>query len=169
MITRILIENYMSHARTVIEPAGGLTVIVGPNNCGKSAIASALQTLCGDHDGDFMVRHGEKSCQVTVETDDGHTITWRRIKGKVSYVLDGVEIHRASRGNVPDDLHTLLRLPKVLHPNGEREFDVHFAHQKAPIFLIDKESDTAAFFSTASDAEKLLEIQKCHKNKVTQA
>ena len=43
MITRITLENYMSHARTVIEPAGGLTVIVGPNNCGKSAIASALR------------------------------------------------------------------------------------------------------------------------------
>jgi hypothetical protein len=167
MITRIVLENYMSHARTVIEPSAGLTVIVGPNNCGKSAIASALQTLCGDHEGDFMVRHGEKSCQVTVETEDGHSITWRRIKGKVSYVLDGVEVHRANRGNLPDDLHTLLRLPKVLHPNGEREFDVHFAQQKSPIFLIDKESDTAAFFSTASDAEKLLEIQKLHKNKVT--
>ena len=51
--------------------------------------------LCGDHDGDFMFRHGEKSCQVSVETDDGHTITWRRIKGKVSYVLDAVEVHRA--------------------------------------------------------------------------
>src|SRR6266550_1674368 len=109
MITRITLENYMSHAKTVIEPAPGLTVILGPNNCGKSAIASALQTLCGDHDGDFMVRHG-------------------------------VEIHRANRGNLPDDLHTLLRLPKVLHPNGEKEFDVHFAHQKSPIFLIDKES-----------------------------
>jgi hypothetical protein len=169
MITRITLENYMSHATTVIEPARGLTVILGPNNCGKSAIASALQTVCGDHDGDFMLRHGQRSCQVSVETDEGHTIIWRRIKGKVSYVLDGVEIHRANRGNLPDDLHTLLRLPKVLHPNGEKEFDVHFAHQKSPIFLIDKESDTAAFFSTASDAEKLLEIQKLHKSKVTDA
>src|SRR3954453_10828286 len=138
MITRIVIDNYMSHAHTVIEPAAGLTVIVGPNNCGKSAIVSALQTLCGDHDGDFMVRHGEKSCSVTVDTDDGHTITWRRIKGKVSYVLDGEEVHRASRANLPDQLHEFLRLPKVLHPSGDKEFDVHFGGQKSPIFLIDK-------------------------------
>ena len=169
MITRILLDNYMSHARTVIEPAAGLTVIVGPNNCGKSAIVSALQTLCGDNDGDFMVRHGEKGCQVTVETEDGHTVTWRR-KGKtVSYVLDGVEVHRVGRGNLPDDLQTLLRLSKVRHPNGKDEFDVHFADQKSPIFLIDREADTAAFFSTASDAEKLLEMQKRHKDKVRDA
>src|SRR5688572_19125016 len=97
MITRIVLENYMSHGRTVIEPAAGLTVLVGPNNCGKSAVVSALQTVCGDHDGDFMVRHGEKSCQVTVETSDGHSVTWRRVKGKVSYVIDGREVHRTGR------------------------------------------------------------------------
>jgi exonuclease SbcC len=169
MITRIILDNYMSHARTVIEPAPGLTVILGPNNCGKSAIVSALQTLCGDNDGDFMVRHGEKTCQVTVETDDGHTIAWRRKSKSVSYVLDGVEVHRVGRGNLPDNLNALLRLPKVNHPNGEKQFDVHFGDQKSPIFLIDRESDTAAFFSTASDAEKLLEMQKRHKDKVRDA
>jgi exonuclease SbcC len=168
MITRITLENYMSHARTVIEPAAGLTVLVGPNNCGKSAVVSALQTVCGDHAGDFMVRHGEKACQVTLETDDGHVVTWRRIKGKVSYVIDGTEVHRVGRGNLPDGLDEILKLCKVEHPNGDKEFDVHFGNQKLPIFLIDQEGDAAAFFSTASDAEKLLEVQKKHKEKVTQ-
>lgn len=61
----------MSHAKTVIEPAEGLTVLVGPNNCGKSAVVSALDTLCNNPTGDYMVRHGEKEVRVTVETDDG--------------------------------------------------------------------------------------------------
>jgi exonuclease SbcC len=169
MINRIILENYMSHARTVIEPAQGLTVLVGPNNCGKSAVVSALQTLCGDNAGDFMVRHGERVCQVTVETDDGHTITWRRKGAAVMYVIDGREIHRSGRGNLPDDLHEHLRLPKVEASGSEERFDVHFALQKSPIFLIDNEGRAAAFFSTSSDAERLLEVQKRHKAKVAEA
>jgi energy-coupling factor transporter ATP-binding protein EcfA2 len=169
MIKRITLENYMSHARTVIEPAAGLTVLVGPNNCGKSAVVSALQTLCGDNAGDFMVRHGERVCQVTVETDDGHEITWRRKGQAVMYVIDGREIHRSGRGNLPDDLHEHLRLPKVEAGATGEPFDVHFALQKSPIFLIGPENEgrAAAFFSTSSDAERLLEVQKLHKAKVT--
>jgi hypothetical protein len=31
MIRKIVLENYMAHVRTVIEPAQGLTVLIGPN------------------------------------------------------------------------------------------------------------------------------------------
>lgn len=165
MIRRIILENYMSHAHTELELADGLTVLVGPNNCGKSAVVSALQTLCGDNAGDFMVRHGQRTCSVIVETDDGHSIVWRRRGAAVSYVIDGREIARSGRGNLPDDLHEHLRLPKVQPAQGGEPFDVHFGGQKEPIFLIDSESRAAAFFSTCSDAEKLLEIQKRHKQK----
>src|SRR5437868_12245115 len=100
MIKRILLENYMSHPRTEIEPAAGLTVLVGPNNCGKSAVVSALQTLCNNASGDYMVRHDEKEVRVTVETDDGHTLTWKRRGTVVSYVIDGRDVHRL-RGGIP--------------------------------------------------------------------
>src|SRR5437016_5867438 len=137
MIRRIVLENYMSHSRTVIEPAAGLTALVGPNNCGKSAVVSALLSLCGDTPGDFMVRHGESLCSVTVETDDGHTIIWRRKGGAVSYIIDGTVVDRVGRGNLPDHLHEHLRLAKVAPSGGGEPFDVHFGLQKSPIFLID--------------------------------
>src|SRR5688572_25204077 len=111
MIRRIVLENYMSHANTVIEPVEGLTVLVGPNNCGKSAVVSALLTVCGENDGDFMVRHGEKHARVTVETAEGDVIVWQR-KGKApSYAINGRDVHRVGRGNLPDDLQPLLKLP----------------------------------------------------------
>ena len=78
MIRRITLENYMSHARTVIEPADGLTVLVGPNNCGKSAVVSALQTVCGQHAGDFMVRHGQKVCRITIELPESMSLKDKR-------------------------------------------------------------------------------------------
>ena len=171
MIRRITLENYMSHARTVIEPAAGLTVLAGPNNCGKSAVISALMSLRGDGEqaGDFMLRHGEKLCSVTVETDDGHTIIWRRKKASVSYVIDGVEIHRIGRGNLPDKLPETLRLPLIEPANSGKRFDLHFGLQKEPIFLIDSESDAARFFSASNDAERLLQMQQLQKERVKSA
>jgi exonuclease SbcC len=151
----------MSHARTVIEPSAGLTVLIGPNNCGKSAIVSALETLARDTRGDFMVRHGEKLCSVTVETDDGHTITWKR-KKSVSYEIDGREVHRVT----PDDLHEHLRLPLVTSDRNNDEFEIHFGQQKSPIFLLNEpDSRPATFFSASSDAGRLLEIQDRHRDK----
>lgn len=164
MIQRIVLENFMSHARTEIEPARGLTVLIGPNNCGKSAVVSALQTLCSNITGDFMVRHGEKECRVTIETDDGHSVTWRRLRGAVSYLIDGREV---PRGVTPDDLHQVLRLPKVVSEDGKDQFDIHFGTQKSPIFLLDESERRAAmFFASSSDAEYLMRMQKRHQEKV---
>jgi DNA repair exonuclease SbcCD ATPase subunit len=167
VIRRIILENYMAHQRTVIEPAAGLTVLVGPNNCGKSAVVHALQTLCYNKPADFAVRHGEKEASVTVETDDGHVIIWRRKKGVVSYLIDGREVGRLGQGGVPDDLHQILRMPRI-DPSNETAspFYVHFGLQKAPIFLLDDPPGRAAtFFASSSDAEKLLEMQKRHREK----
>lgn len=164
MIRRIVLENFMSHSRTEIEPARGLTVLIGPNNCGKSAVVSALQTLCSNITGDFMVRHGEKECRVTIETDDGHSVTWRRNRGAVSYLIDGREV---PRGVTPDDLHEALRLPKVVSEDGKDQFDIHFGSQKSPIFLLDDtERRAAMFFASSSDAEYLMRMQKRHQEKV---
>jgi exonuclease SbcC len=168
MIRRIVLENFMSHVRTEIEPARGLTVLIGPNNCGKSAVVSALQTLCSNIPGDFMLRHGAKECSVTMETDDGHSVTWRRKKsGTVSYLIDGREVPRAV---TPDDLHEVLRLPKVVSDDGKDQFDIHFGSQKSPIFLLDEtERRAALFFASSSDAEYLMRMQKRHQEKVREA
>jgi exonuclease SbcC len=168
MITRIELTNFMSHAHTVIEPASGLTVLVGPNNCGKSAIVAALQILCGNDNSTYVMRHGEKECSVRVTTDDGHEIEWRRKKSP-SYVIDGTEFSRLTKGGYPDELHQALRLPKAQAGEGV-EFDVHFGTQKDPIFLLRNPSaDAAKFFASSSDAIRLVEMQKRHKDKHAEA
>lgn len=169
MIRRITLKNFMSHRETEIIPAQGLTVLVGDNNCGKSAVVTALLTLCGNLSGDFMVRHGESECSVTVETNDGHSVQWRRIKRKNSYVIDGGEpIDRLGRGGVPDDLHKVLKLPMV-DASGST-FDIHFGEQKQPIFLLDKTaSNRAAFFASSSDTVKLIEMQTLHRSNIKEA
>lgn len=166
MIRHIELINFMCHPHTVIDPAEGLTVLAGPNNCGKSAVVVALRTLCENIRGDFMVKHGESDCRVRVETDDGHELEWRRQSGTVSYKVNGREIHRL-QGSTPDDLHVLLRLPKVSSPKEGDSYDVHFARQKSPIFLLDQPGgDAARFFASSSDAALLMKMQEKHKEKV---
>jgi exonuclease SbcC len=168
MLKRIELINFMAHAHTVIEPAAGLTVLVGPNNCGKSSIVAALQILCHNDNSTYVIRHGEKECAVVVETDDGHVVEWRRKKSP-SYLIDRKEFDRLKDVGVPAELHAALRLAPVEAAKGE-EFDVHFAEQKSPIFLLNESGSTAAnFFASSSDAVKLVEMQALHKTRLAEA
>ena len=115
MLKRIELTNFMSHRHTVLDLAPGLTVLVGPNNCGKSAVVAALQILCHNENSTYVLRHGEKECSIRVETDDGHVIEWRRKKtGGPYYVIDGKPYDRLSAGGMPhEELNRVLRLPMV--------------------------------------------------------
>ena len=135
MITRIELKNFMSHQHTVIEPARGLTVISGPNNCGKSAIVTALQILCYNDESTFVTRHDEKECSITVSTHDGHEIQWQRNKNKsTKYIIDGQQYDRLGRGGTPDVLHEILGIRRVDCDN--QDFDVHFGAQKQPVLSL---------------------------------
>ncbi len=158
----------MSHSRTVIEPANGLTVLIGPNNCGKSAVVTALQILAHNANSTYVRRHDEKTCEVIVETDDGHEVKWSRSKnGSPRYEIDGQEYDRL-KGQVPPQLHAALRLPKVA--SDKEEFDIHFGEQKEPVFLLNDTGKAAAqFFASSSDAIRLVEMQAKHKTRILQS
>ena len=163
MIKRIELINFMSHPRTVIEPAAGLTVLVGPNNCGKSAVVTALQILCQNENSTYVVRHGEKEASVIVETEDGHVVEWHRKANSPRYVIDGETFDRLG-GNLPPEVHKALRMPMV------DDFDVHFGEQKDPVFLLnEKGAKPAQFFASSSDAHRLVEMQGLHRQRTGDA
>ena len=165
MLRKIILENFMSHGRTEIDLAPGLTVLTGPNNCGKSAVVAALQTLATNGRTTHVTRHGQQVCRITVETDDDHTIVWERNKNTVKYNLDGEDIHRVGT-SIPDSLHDLLRLDRVHADLGKttHEYDIHFGQQKSPVFLLDETGSRAAsFFASSSDAARLVEMQHVHR------
>lgn len=168
MIKRIELKNFMSHEHTVLEPAAGLTVLIGPNNVGKSAVIAALQILCSNDNSTYVTRHGAKECSVTIETDDGQTVTWKRKKSP-SYLINDQNFDRLARNGVPDKLHDVLKMGRVEASNGDA-FDIHFGAQKSPIFLLDQSGATAArFFASSSDAIKLVAMQQRHKEQVRDA
>lgn len=168
MIKRIELINFMSHEHTVIEPAAGLTVLAGPNNCGKSAVVTALQVLCHNDNSTYVLRHEQKNCQIIVETDDGHVVEWSRKKnGSPKYLINDKPFDRLKQG-VPPELHAALRLPRV--SSDKVDFDIHFGEQKRPIFLLNDPPKAAAeFFASSSDAIRLVEMQALHKQRVRDA
>lgn len=169
MIKRIELVNFMSHSNTVIEPADGLTVLVGPNNCGKSTVMTALQILCHNETSTYVTRHGEKECSITVETTAGDIVQWVRNRNTSKYIINGETFDRL-RGKVPPVLHQVLRLPKVYLEQSQDEFDIHFGSQKDPVFLINDSGRAAAgFFAASSDASRFIEMQKLHGQKVKEA
>lgn len=165
MIKRIELINFMSHQHTVIEPSAGLTVLIGPNNCGKSAIVTALQILCSNPKSTYVLRHGTKECKIILETDAGDVIQWSRKKsGSPKYVING-ELFDRLKGKVPEPLHKILRMPQV--QVDKESFDVHFGEQTTPLFLLgDKEKAAAQFFASSSDAIRLVEMQDRHKSNI---
>lgn len=168
MITRIELTNFMAHKHTVIEPAAGLTVLVGPNNVGKSAVVAALQILCYNDNSTYVLRHGERECSVKVETDDGHVVEWRR-KSAPSYVVDSQAFDRLRGNGLPDEVHQALRLPRA-EADSDPGFDVHFGTQKSPIFLLASSPATAArFFAASSDLARFVELQQRHKQRLADA
>ena len=167
MITRIELTNFMAHRHTVIEPSAGLTVLVGPNNVGKSAVVAALQILCQNESAGYVVRHGERECSVAVQTADGQSVEWRRKNSTQSYVINGQTFDRL-KGKIPEELHQSLRLPMVDAESGS-DFDVHFGTQKSPIFLLNSPgANRARFFASSSDAIQLVAMQKRHKEKLSE-
>jgi len=167
MIRRIRLENFMSHEDTLIEPAAGLTVLAGPNNCGKSAVVVALECVLRGVAGDFMIRHGRREARVTVTFDDGAVVTWTKRKGVGGvWEYDGRSIGRVRGNQCPDDLHDFARMPLVTAETGD-PFDVHVAEQKSPLFLLHESGGRAAtFFAASSDARYLVAMQKRQRDQV---
>ena len=169
MISRIELKNFMSHADTVIEPARGLTVLIGPNNCGKSAVVAALQILSHNDNSTYVLRHEAKRCRVAVTTEEGDTIVWRRGKtGGPAYEINGATFDRLKGAGQPEALANTLRLPKVVCDRDD--VDIHFGEQKSPVFLVRDSARTAAdFFASSSDAGRMMKMQSLHKQKVRDA
>jgi exonuclease SbcC len=65
MLTRIEIADYQSWKRASI-PLGGLTVITGPSNSGKSALIRALLLVARNARGSDYVRRGAPHCGVAL-------------------------------------------------------------------------------------------------------
>ncbi len=111
MLESLLIRNFQIHKTMRIEFDPLVTMIVGDNDRGKSALLRALRWCCLNvPSGDSFRRHGSKFTKAVLKVDE-HTIT--RKKGTANeYRLDGEEF-RAFGSDPPAPISALLNIDEA--------------------------------------------------------
>lgn len=175
MLVKLTLENFLAHGRTVIDLGPGLTVLVGPNNSGKSAVVEGLRCLATNPAPRHFIRHGAKQARVEAEFSDGTRVTWIRKDKSSGYEIrrpgsDTPEEYWKLQGKVPEKVQEVLRLNLVQLESVGRGLDVHLGNQKEPIFLLNEPpSAMAAFFASSTESAHLLAMQKALRHKVRAA
>lgn len=134
-IRRIEIRNFQSHRHTVIEPApaGGLTVIVGPSDSGKTAVLRALKWLLYNQpQGDGFKRVGCDFVEVEIETADGHVVERRRTASTNRYATDN-QVFEGFGTSVPVEVQKITGVFPIRL--GDQEILANLAGQLEAPFL----------------------------------
>ena len=127
MLECLKIKNFQTHKSLIVPFGEHVTTIVGPSDCGKSAVLRALRWVCFNQpNGKSFIRDGADFAKAQV-TVDGHTVT--RIRGKTNrYVLDGKDLVSFGVG-VPDPVASLLNMGP---DNFQRQHDPAFWFSDSP-------------------------------------
>lgn len=149
-ITKITIENFQSHKRTIIEPAstGGLTVIVGPSDTGKTVIIRALRWLFYNHpQGIDFIRTGATFARVTVEYESGHKVIRERTVSTNRYKIvypdrEGPEVFEGFGNSVPLEVQEVTGVRPVRI--GDENFLLNLSEQLDGPFLGTKQISSPA-------------------------
>lgn len=142
-IKRIELQNFQSHVKTIIEPAGPgfLTVVTGPSDSGKTAIIRALKWLLYNQpQGAEFTRTGASMVRVAVDYAGGITVARERTKATNRYKIvrpgtgeNGPEVFEGFGSSVPLEVQevTGIRPIKI----ADQELLLNLSEQLDPPFL----------------------------------
>lgn len=119
MIDSLTLRNFQVHGKLKIDFAPGVTTIVGPTNCGKSAVMRAMiLVLRNKPTGKSFIKHGEESARVRLVMGD-LKVARIRSKNENCYLL-GDEVLRAMGADVPE---AVLRAMRVADASIQQQHD----------------------------------------------
>lgn len=124
MLNKVIINNVLSHKKTIIDLVDGVNVITGITDAGKSAILCAVYwVLYNRPSADGLRSHWGGDSSVELHFTDG-IITRLKSKTENVYILNGEKM-LAGR-NVPEPVQNFLNCS-----------DINFQDQFAPAFMLD--------------------------------
>lgn len=152
-IKKVRIQGFQSHLDSTFTLSPGLNVITGPSDAGKTAIIRALRWLAFNEpqgeafihtirDTDGSIIQTIEQATVTVEFDDGITVSKTRRKGKTTYTHSSYP-DPWEKAELPLEIKESLGLIKQSYGDN---FDtcLNFAFQLDPPFLLSETGSTGA-------------------------
>ena len=128
MINSIKIQNFQSHVNTTLDLDPGVTAIVGPSNCGKSAVFRALNWLINNRPGGNEFHSwagGDPSIMLNL---DSNNVTRSRRANENIYTLNDQEF-KAFGTNVPEPIQKALNISDI---NFQFQLDDPFLFGETP-------------------------------------
>ena len=156
---KVAVKNFQSIAKANIE-INGFTVVTGKNNSGKSALLRSINSLFTNALGSSFVRNGEDYCEVSLDFNNGETVTWQKgEKIKPTYWINGGEPIYCGR-NAPEELEQFNVVPLKV---AGREIWPQIAPQfTGQVFLIDLPGSVMA--EMVADVDRVGELNSALKN-----
>lgn len=156
--SHLTVKNYQS-IREADVPLGPLTVVVGDNDAGKSALLRAIRAACFNDTGVGFITHGADKTQVTLvlssEGYNTHLLRWRKKReGSATYDLYDIDSngeahtedgqHFSKLGSsVPPEIQAALRIAEI-EVDKTLSITPQVHRQGEYAFLIDKSEGQAA-------------------------
>lgn len=146
----LTIENFQSHQKTVVEfaPAGGLTVIVGPSDTGKTVVIRTLLWLFYNQpQGMEFVRTGASFVRVTLEYESGYKVIRERTVSTNRYKIiapgaEKPEVYEGFGSNVPLEVQEITGIRSVRI--GDDNYNLNLSEQLDGPFLGTKQISSPA-------------------------
>jgi hypothetical protein len=154
---KVKVSNFQSIKEAEVE-IKGLTVVIGENSIGKSALARAISGVFSNTRGDSHVRNGEKYSSVHISFEDGNEVLWEKGKNVNRYDVNGVQIPKAGSG-VPSEVEALGVRSIVV---DGRELFPQVARQFETIFLLDLPPSVLS--SALSDVDRIQALEQASSN-----
>ncbi len=131
MIKKIIVENYESHKKTIVNLSPGVNVLIGPSDSGKSGFLRAINWLRKNRpQGCDYLREDTEECSCQIITDDKKSIIRKRNSDFNGYIyFTDIEDNKSRStfdglgASVPDKVDKDLNLSDI---NVQSQFDNHF-------------------------------------------
>lgn len=153
MIRRIKITGFQSHTDTEINLGGGLNVVTGATDSGKSAILRAIKWVAlGEPNGDSFVNKAVGFAEVSIDTDFGSVAKRRKGNKTVYEVTKNDKTFIYEKAEVPADVQEILGIKESTF--GDFKNVLNFAYQlDAPFLLSESPSAGAKVLGKIANAE----------------